>query len=157
MTVDLIEQYRRWFDYEKDSHAKVLDSLLSVGARLTVRPEFQKAVDLLAHVAAARWLWLHRLGVLANGPPNVFPKGVKVTDLETALSEMHDTWSAYLATLSAPQIERSFEYQSLEGATYRNRVRDILTQLYGHSLYHRGQIALLLRSIGAQPAETDLV
>ena len=33
-------------------------------------------------------------------------------------------------------------------------VEDVLTQLYGHSRYHRGQIAMLLRSIGAEPAAT---
>jgi len=29
--------------------------------------------------------------------------------------------------------------------------------LFGHSWYHRGQIAMLLRSIGAEPAVTDIV
>jgi len=36
-------------------------------------------------------------------------------------------------------------------------VEDILAQLFGHSWYHRGQIALLVRSIGAEPAATDFV
>ena len=36
-------------------------------------------------------------------------------------------------------------------------VEDILTQLHGHSLYHRGQIALLLRAMGAEPVSTDFV
>jgi uncharacterized damage-inducible protein DinB len=39
----------------------------------------------------------------------------------------------------------------------RNSIEDILTQLFGHSCYHRGQIAQLLRSIGAEPAVTDFV
>ena len=34
---------------------------------------------------------------------------------------------------------------------------DILTQLHGHSLYHRGQIAMLLRSAGVEPPATDFV
>ena len=33
----------------------------------------------------------------------------------------------------------------------------ILTQLYGHSLYHRGQIAMLVKQAGGQPAMTDFV
>ncbi|HEY7544618.1 MAG TPA: DinB family protein [Blastocatellia bacterium] len=52
---------------------------------------------------------------------------------------------------------RVFEYSSLDGGRFRNSVEDILTQLFGHSLYHRGQIALLLRSIEAEPAATDFV
>ncbi|MFL6198680.1 MAG: DinB family protein [Thermoanaerobaculia bacterium] len=33
----------------------------------------------------------------------------------------------------------------------------ILTQLFGHSWYHRGQIAQLVRALGAEPAVTDFV
>jgi uncharacterized damage-inducible protein DinB len=36
-------------------------------------------------------------------------------------------------------------------------VEDILTQLFGHSSYHRGQVALLIRDLGGEPAVTDYV
>jgi uncharacterized damage-inducible protein DinB len=48
-------------------------------------------------------------------------------------------------------------YQSYEGPRFRSTIEDILTRLFGHSWYHRGQIAMLLRSIGAEPAVTDFV
>ena len=50
-----------------------------------------------------------------------------------------------------------FEYQSLDGPWFRNSVEDILTQLFGHSWYHRGQIAALIRALGEEPAVTDFV
>ena len=50
-----------------------------------------------------------------------------------------------------------FDYRSSEGIGYRNGVEDILTQLFGHSWYHRGQVALLLRAMGCEPAVTDFV
>lgn len=34
MNDSLIDRYRRWFDYEKDSHAKALDSLNAVAEEL---------------------------------------------------------------------------------------------------------------------------
>jgi uncharacterized damage-inducible protein DinB len=40
---------------------------------------------------------------------------------------------------------------------YRNTVRDILTHLFGHSWYQRGQIAGLVRAIGGEPPVTDFV
>ena len=46
------EKYRRWFEYEEDSNAKVLASLQAVADPLRVLPLFQKAVDLLAHLVA---------------------------------------------------------------------------------------------------------
>jgi uncharacterized damage-inducible protein DinB len=36
-------------------------------------------------------------------------------------------------------------------------VEDILAQLFGHSSYHRGQIAMLVRAAGGEPAVTDLI
>jgi uncharacterized damage-inducible protein DinB len=42
-------------------------------------------------------------------------------------------------------------------SVFRNSLHDILVQLFGHSLYHRGQIALLIRRSGSVPAATDFV
>lgn len=40
----MIDRYRRWFDYEKDSHAKTIASLNAVPAELREREAFPKAV-----------------------------------------------------------------------------------------------------------------
>ena len=52
---------------------------------------------------------------------------------------------------------REVHYQSLDGKRFRNTVEDILAQLFGHSWYHRGQIASRIKAIGGTPAVTDLV
>src|SRR5436309_2743490 len=66
-------------------------------------------------------------------------------------------WSDYLAGADDAELARVFEYQSLDAGRFRNRVEDILAQLFGHSWYHRGQIAVLVRAAGGQPAVTDFV
>jgi len=55
------EKYRRWFEYEQDSNAKVLASLEATAEELRSTAAFQKAVDLMAHLVAARKMWLYRL------------------------------------------------------------------------------------------------
>lgn len=156
------DRFRRWFDYEKDSHAKVLASLQAVPAHLRDSQEYEKAVSLLAHLVLARWLWLVRLGVAPpekapSEPEAFFPRDVAVTDLPGQVAEMEEAWEAFLARLDDAEVSRVFEYRALDGAGFRNTIEDILTQLFGHSLYHRGQIALLLRGLGAEPAVTDFV
>lgn len=151
------DRYRRWFQYEKESHAKVLVSLNAVESRLRSSPSFQKALDLMAHIVAARRLWLFRFGVTKEGPRELFPQGAALPDLIHQVEKMHDAWSSYINGLDDAELARTFEYQSLEGGWYRNVIEDILTQLFGHSWYHRGQIAALIRSIGAEPAVTDFV
>ncbi len=157
MTQAITARYRRWFEYEKDSHAKTLASLNAMPAELRTSPLFEKAASLLAHMIAARRLWLFRLGIAAEAPREFFPRGVSLADLETGLRETQAAWSSYLGSLDDAQLDRVFEYQSLEGDWYRNSIEDILTQLFGHSWYHRGQIAALVRSAGGEPAATDFV
>jgi len=159
MSPTRIEDYRRWFQYEIDSHAKVLESLEAVSESLRPTEGFQKAVTLMAHIVAARQLWLFRMGEASQAPrlEDFFPKDMGLDELRKRLDGVHASWSAFLARLDDSAIARSFEYQSLDGPWFRNTVADVLTQLYGHSLYHRGQIALLLRSIGAEPVSTDFV
>jgi uncharacterized damage-inducible protein DinB len=70
---------------------------------------------------------------------------------------METQWSEYLSQLDDAALGRVFEYQSYEGLRFRNTIEEILTQLFGHSWYHRGQIAQLVRSLGAEPAVTDFV
>jgi uncharacterized damage-inducible protein DinB len=66
-------------------------------------------------------------------------------------------WNQYLATLTDDGLEKVFEYTSYEGQRFRNSIGDILTQLFAHSSYHRGQIAALVRTMGGEPAVTDFV
>ena len=150
------EKYRRWFAYEQDSNAKVLASLQAVPDTLRVLPDFQKAVNLMAHLVAARNMWLYRLGH-GTQPPDLFPDATPITDLPKLIAAMESAWRSYFENLTDAELERSFDYQSYDGPRFRNTIEDVLTQLYGHSLYHRGQIAMILRSIGAEPAPTDFI
>ncbi len=157
MTLNMnAEKYRRWFEYEQDSNAKVLSSLQAVADPLRVMPQFQKAVDLFAHLVAARNMWLYRLGH-GSQPLELFPTETPLTQLPDLLDQMQSAWRSYLESLTDTDVARRFEYASYDGPRFSNTVEDVLTQLYGHSLYHRGQIAMLLREIGAEPAPTDFI
>jgi uncharacterized damage-inducible protein DinB len=156
MNDSLIARYRRWFDYEKDSHRKTLDSLMAVSAEVRESEEFRKAAYLMGHIVAARRMWLFRFGVIKENA-ELFPGETKLDELPTQIEEMDLLWSQYLSQLNDAELGRVFEYQSYEGQRFRNTIEEILTQLFGHSWYHRGQIAQLVRSIGAEPAVTDFV
>ncbi len=156
MSTAMIDRYRLWFEYEKDSHAKTLDSLKAVVEELQQAEAFLKAVYLMGHIIAARRLWLFRFSVTKE-KAELFPREISLAELPAQISAMEAQWSDYLAKLEDTDLMRVFEYQSYEGPRFRNTIEEILTQLFGHSWYHRGQIALLLRSIGAEPAVTDYV
>lgn len=158
--MSLSDRFRHWFDYETDVHAKVVTSLGTVPDDMRGDGGYQEAVDLLAHIAAARSLWLFRFGVAKTGPDSaeeLFLRGHALADVEGELASMHERWSDYLGSLDDEKLARVFEYRSNEGERFRNRIEDLLTQLFGHSSYHRGQIASIVRSLGGEPAVTDYV
>ena len=152
----MIEHYRRWFTYERDVHRLTLDSVTRLDVTQKSSASFQKAVELLAHVIAARRMWLFRFGVTSE-KVELFPRGVAIETLPALIEQMESDWNQYLATLTDEDLEQVFEYTSYEGKRFRNSIGDILTQLFGHSWYHRGQIAALVRQMGGEPAVTDFV
>lgn len=152
-----IEQFRRLFEYEKDAHVRTLQSLRAAAAAHAGDSDFHKALELAMHLVAARLMWLHRFGVRENRPDSWFPAVRDVAEVETAYDAMHAEWSSYLAGVDDAELARTFEYDTANAGRFRSAIGDILIQLFGHSSYHRGQIALLLRRVGAEPAPTDFV
>jgi uncharacterized damage-inducible protein DinB len=152
-----IERYKAWFEYEKDAHLKTIASLNTVPAKKRNVKEFQKAVDLFAHIVAARIMWLHRFGFLKEKPGDLFPAKVDINSLSSIADKMNSVWDDYFNKLDEKELHRVFEYKSTEGLWYTNKIEELLLQLFGHSWYHRGQIAMLVRMIGGIPAETDYV
>src|SRR5262245_6012333 len=133
MPREVVERYQRWLEYERDAHEKVVRSLETVPPDRRSGPEYRRAVSILAHVAAARRLWLGRLGVtpMPSGP--LFPEGAELAQVADGLRSVGELWADYLARLGDDDIARTFEYQSLDAGRFRNRVEDILAQLSGHS------------------------
>lgn len=157
MSADLINRYRRWFEYEKDSHAKVFASFETVAPASRSNAEYRKAVALMAHLVFARRMWLFRMGLTDAPAGSPFPEDTDLAKIAAEWEVVSTLWSDYLARSTDADLDRTVEYQSLDAGRYRNRIEDILTQLFGHSWYHRGQIATLIRLAGGEPAATDLV
>jgi uncharacterized damage-inducible protein DinB len=68
---------------------------------------------------------------------------------------VEDRQPAFLAWLTDAELDRSLAYTALDGRRFRNRAEDVLTQLFHHSAYHRGQIAMLVRAAGEERASTE--
>lgn len=152
----LADRFRRWYDYERDCNAKSLAMLESVPAERRGAAEFQKAVDRMAHLVAARRRWLQRLGGWPETPP-LFPQGNALADLPRLVADTEAAWVAYLGRLDDAELARVLEWQGPDGRRYRWDVEGILTQTFGHAWYHRGQIAQLVAALGGKAVDTDYI
>jgi uncharacterized damage-inducible protein DinB len=97
------------------------------------------------------------MGLIAESPTAIFPENVELAAVAAELAMIQERWADALGSMDDERLGRLFEYKSLDAGRFRNRIEDILTQLFGHSWYHRGQIAMLVRAAGGEPAATDLV
>ncbi len=159
MSASLSEQYRRWFVYEQDAIARVIACFESVPSQNRAGADYRQALAVLAHLVAARQVWLGRLGVIPMEAATMFPdhSGADLTRVAADWKQVSAHWTEYLEGLDDAQVQQVLEYQSLDAGRFRNRIEEILAQLFGHSWYHRGQIATLIRAAGGQPAATDLI
>jgi uncharacterized damage-inducible protein DinB len=74
---------------------------------------------------------------------------------------MSSAWQNYLTPLATQlppgSLDDKVEYRNSKGESWSSRVEDILAHVLLHSAYHRGQIALQMRSSGIEPAYTDFI
>ncbi|MBP3956254.1 DinB family protein [Gemmata sp. G18] len=152
----LADRFRRWYEYERDCNAKSLEMLASVPVERRGAPEFQKAVDKMAHLVSARRRWLHRLGRWPETPP-LFPPGTALADLTAQVADTEAEWVAYLSRLDEGELARELEWEAADGHRYRWDIEGILTQTFGHAWYHRGQIAHLVAALGGTAVDTDYI
>lgn len=157
MTGDLIGRFRRWFEYEQDAHAKVLASFETVPTDRRDSESFRKALALFGHLVAARRVWLARMGRISAPSGPLMAEVADVGQVAEAWRAVEGPWREFLAELDDDALAKEVEYQSLDAGRFRSRLEDVLTQLFGHSWYHRGQIAMLVRASGGEPAVTDLI
>ncbi len=151
-----LERFRHWYEYEKDCNRKVLQMLQSVPPANRSSPLLAKAVGRMAHLVAARHMWLHRLGVVEDRLESWFPP-TPLEQLPGAVEAVERRWTAYLGRLTEAELEAEFTYTGSDGKRYRWRLLDLLTQVFGHAWYHRGQIAMLVKELGGSAVDTDYI
>jgi uncharacterized damage-inducible protein DinB len=117
---------------------------------------FQKALNTFAHIVGARLVWLHRFGAAPALAP-LFDENVDLSSLRPSHERMCRMWRAWLRDATDEGIAGRFSYRSYDGDRFTSTYEEILTQLFGHSWYHRGQIASLVKQCGGTPAITDYV
>jgi len=143
MTLERLLAYDAW------GNRASLDSVRAVAAP----PE--RAVALLGHLGGAGRLWLERL----RGAPQtmaVWP-ALSLEECSRVFDENRDAWSSYLAGVDERDLGQTIAYMNSKGGRFKNTVLDVLLHVTHHGAYHRGQIALLLRQNGAEPAYTDFI
>ncbi len=159
MPQSMPDRFREWYNYERDCNAKTVAMLESVPPDRRDDPNYPRALRKLAHMVAARWMWLYRLGKIADHPPSRewFPDLGTLDSLRPHLARIEAAWTTYLATIDETELARNLEWSLPDGRAWRWPVEKLLIQVFGHAWYHRGQIATLVADLGGTPTDTDYI
>jgi uncharacterized damage-inducible protein DinB len=111
----------------------------------------------LVHTLSAEWGWLDRAG----GPARVAP--LNAVDYPT-LESVVDRWRQveqymrhFLSMLTDDDLQRIVEFAIGGGPKYAMPLGQLLRHAANHGVHHRGQVALLVRSLGYVPGNFDLL
>ncbi len=118
-------------------------------------PAHVDALALYAHLLGAEHIWLARLRREPARQP-VWP-ALTLEACAALARENHAGYAELLAGLGPAELEAEVPYTNSAGASFRSRVADIIVHVALHGCYHRGQVAQLLRRVGAVPQPTDYI
>ena len=149
MGLDLIRHFRRQLAYDAWANREVLAALRGS------RASSARGLQLLAHILSAELLWLERLQRRPQGKP-VWPE-IGLEECDAWSVEVGELWRKYLETLTPEDLSRTVSYKNSKGEPWSSRVEDVVTHVFLHSAYHRGQIASSMRGNGETPAYTDYI
>lgn len=142
---------RQLLAYNKWANRRILESF---GDASNQSPA---AVRALAHLLIAEKIWLRRL--LRNEDTTGFDfwQASTIEECAALAEENRLDYADLLKSLTEETLGSVATYKNSKGIEYRTSFRDILTHVLFHSAYHRGQVALLVRGDGGEPAYTDYI
>jgi uncharacterized damage-inducible protein DinB len=114
-----------------------------------------RGVTLYAHVVGAEAVWIARI---AGRTPEVAVWPTLSLDEAAALARHNaDELASIIAASTADDFAHEIEYRNSAGVQFRSTLEDILLHVALHGAYHRGQISLVIRGGGGEPAPSDFI
>jgi len=118
---------------------------------------FPSVRETLVHIHFAECLWYARW----QREPLPMPSADTFPDLESirqASREHEVRMRALLERLGQDGINQVMDYTSrLDGRDHRSLFWEMFQHVVNHATYHRGQVTMMLRLLGAKPIGTDLI
>jgi len=144
--MDMPEMLLRFFEFDGWANRETLRSLQT----MTNPPD--RGVALIAHIAATQRVWLERARSLPQSVA-VWPQW-SLAESAKGLSDVLGEWTRLIST---DDLSREFAYTNTKGQHFSNRLSDVALHVAFHGVYHRGQIAGLVRQNGGTPVDTDFI
>jgi len=159
------DDVRLLYEYDRWANNRVLQAATALSAEQFTRDlggAFCSVRDTLVHIIGGEWIWLAYRR--ASSHSSAF-----VTDLRT----QRDAMFSPHAFPNVAAVQLKWAYVEKEQVEFMNHVTNeslekmlpfrktqvrlalLVQHLANHSTYHRGQVGLMMRQLGAEPLATD--
>lgn len=157
--IQLLFEYDRWANnrvLQAASNLRIEDFTRDLGG------SFRSVRDTLLHIIGGEWIWLAYWkqppadpAALANlvaqrntlFTPEAFPD---VASVRQKWAEVEKDQADFASRVTNELLESLLPFR-----TTQVRLAHLMQHLANHSTYHRGQLALMLRQLSAEPLATD--
>jgi uncharacterized damage-inducible protein DinB len=136
-------------DHLEWADAKALGALRAAGM-----PD-GRAREIYSHILGSEHTWISR--ITERTPAIAIWPTLTDAELDRYRSENVAELRRIIDKATEVDLARVVSYRTSAGHPYDSTVEDILLHVALHGSYHRGQVAMLLRQGGAEPAATDYI
>jgi uncharacterized damage-inducible protein DinB len=118
---------------------------------------FKSVRDTVNHIYSSEWVWYARW--TGSSPTTADrPQFDDLAAVREAWRKSETRVRKFLGAADAPALQRVYEYRMFSGAQTSSPLWQMAVHVVNHGTYHRGQVATMLRQLGANPMpSTDMV
>ena len=155
------ELLKQMSTYNIWANQKIIDVILSIPEEkqmAEVPSSFNSLHKTLLHMWDAESIWWQRMKLHERfvRPSDNF-KGT-TRDVVNGLQSQSKLWEGWVNNVSELMLEHVFEYRNDKKEQIKMPIWQMLTHVFNHGTYHRGQLINMLRQLGVEKLpQTDFV
>ena len=110
------------------------------------------------HIWSAQEVWICRLEGIGFDTKYLRNESITRTNLMNNIMNSSNRLKIFSDKLSETDLQKDLNYQNLKGENFSNKIYGVLTHVFNHSTFHRGQLVTMLRQAGfTELSSTDLI
>jgi uncharacterized damage-inducible protein DinB len=155
-----LEDVQNLYAYNAWANHRLLDCCSALSDEQFTRDlhsSFPSVRDTLVHLLLVEWIWLERWHGRSPShwtPATEFPN---LAAVRARWAEIGRDLTDYIASLTPDDLARVIHHKTTEGQPKSAPHWQMLQHVANHQTYHRGQVAAMLRQLGAKAVSTDLI
>ena len=155
-----IEDLTELYAYNEWANGRVRNSIRDLDPEVFKRDlgaSFGSLQGTVAHLVSAQWNWLRRWKGQSASRPLLSEAFASPEEANRRWVEVDRALAGFVDELDVAGLQQSIALTTPQGSSYSSRLWRAMLHVVNHSSYHRGQIAAMLRQVGATPQGTDLM